>query len=277
VASGSTWQYLDNGSNQGTAWRGKLFDDSTWQSGAGPFGYGEGDEVTTVDCGPAADNECTPTSNGQTNKYITTYFRHHFDVDDPSEWESLSLGLLRDDGAAVYLNGQEIVRTSNLAPGAAFDTLANFNGASEVSGVMNEKTMFNFPVDPALLESGENVLAVEIHQFSQSSSDISFDLRLTGVRSSSTPGDINGDGVVDRSDAAVLAANYGLTDATREDGDLSGDNVVGLSDIGILQSNLSTGPGASAPVPEPATWLAAMALGAVFMARRAVANGLRAV
>jgi hypothetical protein len=30
VPTGSTWRYLDNGSNQGTAWRVVVFDDSTW-------------------------------------------------------------------------------------------------------------------------------------------------------------------------------------------------------------------------------------------------------
>jgi glucose/arabinose dehydrogenase len=255
VAAGATWQYLDNGSNQGTAWRDRLFEDSTWRTGAGQFGYGEGDEVTTIDCGPANGNECTPTVNNQTNKYITTYFRHHFNVDEPTEWESLTLGLLRDDGAAVYLNGEEIVRTANLSPTAMFDTLANLTGAV---GGADESRFFTFPVDPDMLLSGENVLAVEIHQHAQNSSDVSFDLRLSGIRSPSTPGDVNGDGVVDRDDVVIVIENYGLdVGATRSQGDLSGDGRVGLDDLAMLQENFGSGPGAA--VPEPATWLATLA------------------
>ena len=35
----STWKYLDDGSNQGTAWRAPDFDDSNWKSGIAPLGY----------------------------------------------------------------------------------------------------------------------------------------------------------------------------------------------------------------------------------------------
>ena len=267
VPAGATWQYLDNGSNQGTAWRGRLFDDSTWKTGAAQLGYGDTDQATVVVCDPNPANGCVESPNANDN-FITTYFRHRFEVDNPADWDTLVLGLLRDDGAAVYLNGQEIARTANLAPNATSDTLANFNGANAVDGA-NESTFFNFRIAPGMLESGENVLAVEVHQHSQGSSDISFDLRLSGVRSSSTPGDINGDGMVDRSDAAILATNYGLDtgDATREQGDLSGDGFVGLDDLIMLQSSL-TAPGANAPVPEPATWLSSLAALGLILIRR---------
>src|SRR5439155_913020 len=43
IPVGSTWRYLDNGSNQGTAWRSVSFDDSAWKSGAAQLGYGDGD------------------------------------------------------------------------------------------------------------------------------------------------------------------------------------------------------------------------------------------
>jgi glucose/arabinose dehydrogenase len=266
VPAGSTWQYLDDGSNQGTAWRGRLFEDSTWKTGPAQLGYGESDQATVIDCGPGMGNECVPGNNPAT-KYITSYFRHHFNVDEPQEWESLTLGLLRDDGAAVYLNGQEIVRTTNLAPNADFDDLANFNGAAAVDQA-NETTFFTFDVDPDLLQTGDNVLAVEVHQHSQGSSDVSFDLRLTGVRSSTIPGDINGDNVVDRNDAVILAQNYGLeSGATRAQGDLSGDEAVGLDDLLELQASFP--PGGGAVVPEPATVLTLFAALALLMTCRA--------
>ena len=42
--AGSTWKYLDNGSNQGTAWQAIGFNDSAWPSGPAQLGYGDGDE-----------------------------------------------------------------------------------------------------------------------------------------------------------------------------------------------------------------------------------------
>ena len=35
----STWKYLDDGTDQGTAWKEKDFNDSEWKSGAAPLGY----------------------------------------------------------------------------------------------------------------------------------------------------------------------------------------------------------------------------------------------
>ena len=48
VPPGANWKYLDNGSNQGTAWRSLSFDDSSWASGPAQLGYGDGGEATTL-------------------------------------------------------------------------------------------------------------------------------------------------------------------------------------------------------------------------------------
>jgi VCBS repeat-containing protein len=164
VAAGAVWRYLDNGSNQGTAWKEPGFNDATWASGPAQLGYGDGDEATVVAFGPDPNN-----------KFVTTYFRHTFNVADPSDFAELRLELVRDDGAAVYLNGTEIAR-DNLQPGAAFNTFAG--GA--IPG-QDESRFFTFDVDVALLAAGGNVLAVEIHQSDPGSSDISFNARLIGI------------------------------------------------------------------------------------------------
>ncbi|UCG56624.1 MAG: right-handed parallel beta-helix repeat-containing protein, partial [Phycisphaerales bacterium] len=165
VDDGSAWQYLDDGSDQGDAWRETFFDDSTWLSGQAQLGYGDGDETTIVGFGP-----------DDPNKYITTYFRHWFNVTDASIYSDLRLRLLRDDGAIVYLNGVEVARSNMPAGDAGYGTRANSN----VAGA-NERAFFEYPVDPGLLRDGENLLAVEIHQFSRTSADISFDLSLEGL------------------------------------------------------------------------------------------------
>ena len=163
VPSGAIWKYLDNGSNQGTAWRARTFNDSAWKSGAAQLGYGDGDEATIVSYGP-----------NSSAKYITTYFRHAFTVADPSAVGALNLGVLRDDGAVVYLNGTEVFRTNMPAGTISAATLA-----SAALGGSDETTYVAAAVNPGLLVAGTNVLAVEIHQSGATSSDISFDLRLT--------------------------------------------------------------------------------------------------
>lgn len=161
---GSVWNYLDNGSNQSTAWQDPLFDDSQWASGPAQLGYGDDDEETVVNCGPSA-TACN------SNNQATTYFRTSFEVETTAQIDSLAFLLTRDDAAAVYLNGTEVFRDTNLPSNAGFNTYATDTGA--------ENGVIGFSADAMLLNIGTNVLAVEVHQVSPNSSDISFDLSLT--------------------------------------------------------------------------------------------------
>jgi len=165
LAPGSTWRYLDNGTDQGTAWRASAFNDSAWKSGPAKFGYGD-TQTTVVSFGPDAGN-----------KYLTTYFRTRFNVAAVASVTEATVRLLRDDGAVVYLNGTEIFR-SNMPEG----TVGHLTPASSAIGGAEETTFYDSPIDPALLREGENVLAVEVHQNNGGSSDLGFDLALVGRR-----------------------------------------------------------------------------------------------
>ena len=164
VPTGAVWKYLDNGSDQGTAWRASGFNDSTWPSGPAQLGYGDGDEATTVGFGPDSNN-----------KFITTYFRRAFSVTNASAFNGVTLRLMRDDGAVVYLNGVEVWRTNMPTGTIGFSTLAPV----AIAGA-DESTFVQTTLNPSLLVSGTNVLAVELHQSGGTSSDISFDLQLIG-------------------------------------------------------------------------------------------------
>ena len=166
VTASATWRYRDDGSDQGMAWRAPGFDDSGWSAGPGELGYGDGDEATVVNCGPSA-----PVCN--TGNFITTYFRHSFDVADASAYRSLTLSLLRDDGAIAYLNGTEVMRT-NLPAGPVDPTTVADVGV----GADAEHVFHRVAVDAGLLVDGNNVLAVEIHQIGDASSDISMHAEL---------------------------------------------------------------------------------------------------
>jgi hypothetical protein len=168
VPLGAAWKYLDNGSNQDTAWRATGFNDSGWPSGPAQLGYGDGDESTVVSFGPDASN-----------KYITTYFRRSFNVPDASIYQSALLRLLRDDGAVVYLNGTEIFRSNMPGGPVGYRTLA--------SAAIDDTTLHLSSVNPALLISGQNVVAVEIHQANGTSSDISFDFELSASTTPQAP------------------------------------------------------------------------------------------
>ena len=129
--------------------------------GPSEFGYGDRGEVTTVSYGDDPDN-----------KFITTYFRKSFTIDDASQYANLRLGLVYDDGVAVYLNGTEVVR-ENLENDAGYLSLA--------TDTIRNANVQNFDLNSENLINGVNTLAVEIHQRSPSSRDISFDAALQGL------------------------------------------------------------------------------------------------
>ncbi|QLQ09799.1 MAG: hypothetical protein HZY75_04715 [Nocardioidaceae bacterium] len=154
VRIGSTWRYLSNGSDQGTAWRGVGFNDSSWSAGPAQLGFGDSDESTVI----------SPLG-------LTHYFRRTFTA-NPGSMSGLELRLLRDDGAIVYLNGVEVMR-SNMPSGTVnYRTQAS----SDVNGAA-ENTFYPQSVPVSRLVNGTNTIAVEIHNRS-GSPDVSFDLEL---------------------------------------------------------------------------------------------------
>jgi hypothetical protein len=164
VKAGSVWRYLDAGQDPGQAWFSPNYDDGAWKSGPAELGY-EDNPRTVIDGGPSD------------KRHITTHFRHSFNVVDPAFYRTLWLRLQRDDGAVVYLNGTEIHRV-NLPAGVLITptTLAN----RTVQG-LEEELLIPTQISQALplLRPGMNVLAVEIHQDSPRSPDLSFDLELS--------------------------------------------------------------------------------------------------
>jgi hypothetical protein len=163
LTTNTTWKYLDNGSNQSTAWREVGFDDATWVSGLAPLGYGNA-VSTVISFGPDPNN-----------KFITAYFRKTFMVTTPTDYESYMLHLMRDDGAVVYVNGSEVMR-SNMPAGNIVHTTRSLTGTSS-SG---ESHLFPAFITPSLILTGLNTVAVEVHQSYTGSSDLVFDLEIIG-------------------------------------------------------------------------------------------------
>ncbi len=169
LSAGSVWRYLDDGSNQQTAWREPSFDDTGWASGPAPLGYGDNTEATVV-----GFVDTTPEDPGVVTKNATTYFRTTFQVDEPATVSGLTVRMRYDDAAAVYINGVEAVRTPNLPAGAAYDTYS-------IIDTPDERAFFDFAATPAAvaaLAGGLNVIAVEMHQGDAFSSDIKLDMEL---------------------------------------------------------------------------------------------------
>jgi len=163
IDAGVAWRYLDTGITPTTSWTARTFNDNAWLRGLAPLGYGDGDEATVVRFGTNA-----------ANRHITTWFRHVFTLASTSNVRALTLRLLRDDGAVVYLNGGEVFR-SNMPTGIVTQsTLA----LGAVPPPDESNFYYTAAIDPVRLLIGTNVVAVEVHQSATNSTDLSFDLQL---------------------------------------------------------------------------------------------------
>jgi len=100
------------------------------------------------------------------------------DVPDPTQFSEFVVDVVRDDGAAVYVNGTEVCR-SNLPPGPLSAATA---ATALVSSRTDETTPVRCTVPPGVVVAGPNVVAAEVHNADRWSSDLSFDLRLGGRR-----------------------------------------------------------------------------------------------
>ncbi|MDB4393530.1 lamin tail domain-containing protein [bacterium] len=160
INNGESWKYLDDGSNQGTAWRNPAFNDSLWASGNAELGYGDGDETTTVDSGP------------NNAKFATTYFRTNVTIPDPSVFGDFQLRITYDDAYVVYVNGAEVARLASLPANPAFDLYSG--------NTVGDNAIDSLSIPVSAFSAGQNTIAVEVHQGNGTSSDLSFDLSLTG-------------------------------------------------------------------------------------------------
>ncbi len=158
----SEWSYNDKGTNLGTAWREKSYDYSGWNKGKAPLGYGNDIINTELEYGSDASN-----------KRITSYFRKEIIINNPDLYNSIELELLRDDGAAVYLNGNLLI-SSNLPEEINYISLA-----SDAASPEEQTKYMSYTLSAEYLVSGSNIFAVEVHQDNVHSSDLIFDLSLT--------------------------------------------------------------------------------------------------
>ena len=157
-----TWKFHDGNQNLGTSWRANNYNDSTWKQGGGLFGF---------------ENSALPSPGIRTplndENQLTYYFRKTFQFSGNPDLTTLKLDTILDDGAAFYLNGQELGRV-RLPNGTLTFTTTAAGGA--VSNATLEEDILSAP--GSLLRSGENLLAVEVHQINTTSSDVVFGARL---------------------------------------------------------------------------------------------------
>lgn len=166
LSLGSSWKYLDTGTNLPSGWASPAFNDSSWSNGVAQIGWGNNGEVTLV-----------RSNRSDGSRIVTTYFRKAFVLNNSAPFSNYVVDLVRDDGGVVYVNGTEVFR-SNMPTGTiTASTLATLS-----VGGFDERAVFGGLIDPSVFVSGTNVLAVEIHQNAiNTGTDMSFDAALFGI------------------------------------------------------------------------------------------------
>ncbi len=154
INSTASWKYLDNGSNQGSNWRTSSFNDSSWQSGSAELGFGDS-PITSL----------TPANIGY-------YFRKIISISNVSLFSDFTMKIRRDDGIVIYVNNLEVYR-NNMPSG-----IINYNTKATSTCSDDGSRSFTITLSKSLFTNGNNIVAAEVHNYSKTSSDITFEIQL---------------------------------------------------------------------------------------------------
>jgi hypothetical protein len=172
VKNTDQWNYFVGNTEPSNQWTQPSFDANAWSEGQGGFGYDDGDDNTTV---------------GTTS---SVYIRKTFNLTDTSVIKYLILQADYDDAFVAYLNGVEIARSNIGTVGVppTFDALATtFKEANLYLGELPESYEFRPTNFRSFIKQGSNTLAIQIHNQSLTSSDLSSNFFLTlGISDNST-------------------------------------------------------------------------------------------
>ncbi|PCI02143.1 MAG: hypothetical protein COB81_05990 [Flavobacteriaceae bacterium] len=162
------WKYHDGSELSGTNWQVDKKLHQNWKTGFAPFGYATDSITTTISYG----------SNPK-DKYLVAYFTTTREIENPFKYKAYLLNIRRDDGAIVYINGTEVLK-SNIS----YDT-NSYNDISIIKTVTksSETRYYSSLLLPTDFTEGENIISVAIYQRSPRSTDLAFDLELTGTNS----------------------------------------------------------------------------------------------
>ncbi|MEN8773953.1 MAG: lamin tail domain-containing protein [Akkermansiaceae bacterium] len=172
VEEGSSWNHNATEGDLGVAWRLLNYDDGLWESGPAPLGYGG------ISSGGVTVQIATEV-NSSRPRQPTSYFRKIFEIDDPAAYLSLEAKLLVDGGIVIFVNGVEAFRGSNIPSPSEYSSTPTSDTDDG-----NESDYRAYPIDPALLISGSNIIAIELHN-STGNSDMALDVGLRGKRAAS--------------------------------------------------------------------------------------------
>ena len=178
IRSSDTWKYYDKG-EAASNWNTSNFNDNSWTSGQAPLGYKMTGVTTTVSYGSDSNN-----------KNPTTYFRKSVNLSStPTKNDRFFLNYQMDDGFIVYVNGQEAGRFNMPDGNVGYTSYSSsYAGDTPLTGTLD--------LSPSLFNSGNNLIAVELHNISATSSDLFWAAELFTTVGSSSEGFVSTESVM---------------------------------------------------------------------------------
>ena len=169
VFNNDTWRYFIGTSEPDANWRSLSFSDGDWAQGTGGFGYSDNDDNTVVP-------QC-----------LSVFLRVIFNVPDTALIAQALLSMDYDDAFVAYLNDVEIARAGITGIHPTFDQTGSDHEAIMYGGAAPDAFIFDKNILKTCLLPGENILAIQVHNSSITSSDLSSNAFLSfGILNSST-------------------------------------------------------------------------------------------
>ena len=200
----SSWKYT-SANVSGVNWTAPAYVDTAW-SGPGPGLLWADTRNPANPNNVQPENTQMPGNPATSRPYITYYFRTHLSLPNKPTGAALQFTGFIDDGAVIYLNGHEIYR---LRMPDAPAVIGNATLAATFPCAGDATCLDEFDVTgPAAgyLNAGDNVIAVEVHNYNAGSSDITFGLSL-GI---TTPNPVNPVlGIAGQPDGPILSWSRG--------------------------------------------------------------------
>ena len=172
IFADDNWNYIIPSQEPSSDWNTVTYDDSDWSVGPGGFGYGDNDDGTTVD-----------------NGTISVFMRRTFTITELTKLNTAILHADYDDGFVAYLNGVEVFRSFNLADEddtVPYDATTNIDHEAQLyTGLVPEAYVLDSIDIAELLSVGDNMLAIQVHNVGQTSSDMSSNFFFTFGRNNS--------------------------------------------------------------------------------------------
>ena len=207
------WKYYDKG-EAASNWYASDFNDNNWSSGEAPLGYSMTGVKTTVSYGSDANR-----------KNPTTYFRKSITLPStPTRSDVFLLNYQVDDGFIVYVNGKEAGRYNMPSGNVTFNSFSRtYASDTPLTGTLE--------ISSSLFKNGKNIIAVEIHNNSYTSSDQFWAAELFTTLGSSSEGFISTGSILDLPSDNAVSLVACFTPLSNEERQVQGITPVCINEV----------------------------------------------